>query len=128
MPGSYSFDLQVQSNDTLRSPYIITVSGTATAPLGNFPGHSGTYSGNNGCGIGSFTLTVGTQIVVTNFGSNPSTIFTLTANPNVCTASSLVIFGVAGHTCTLTLTGFFTLALHCSNTMSGQCDEAFSTP
>jgi hypothetical protein len=68
----------------------------------------GVYTGNGGCGVNSLTISRITgdgNLLVDNFADNPGTLtFDKTDDPNVFESvrTDIIIFGVSGHSCTIT--------------------------
>ena len=88
--------------------------------------------GDTGCGVGSLTISSITgegNVIVNNFIDNPGNItFNKTNDPDVFQSArtDLIIFGLPGHTCTITCgPGDNQFTLQC--TMPGAvCQEIFT--
>jgi len=109
-----------------------TTSNTCTTPAAtgcatNFS--SGSYSCSGSCGINGFSLVVtpGSSIMTGNgFGANGSLGFNC-SGPNATTiATSLIILGQSGHTCSLVAQSFTAFTLNCRNTSGGTCSSSCS--
>ena len=111
-----------------------TGSGTGTgssAPASSaFKPTSGSYSGNNGCGIGSTNLTVSGSSVTANplNSTNGSQSFSVSGANATSNSTTLYILGAVGHTCQIQNGTANSFLLHCFRTAnpSIQCDENFS--
>jgi hypothetical protein len=127
--GAFSCTLHIRSNDPdiSENPYTVVIAGSAAASIGNFGSMLGNYFGDNNCGIQGWSLKNVGGLQVDSFGSNPDgTFFFVGGDPNVATASGLIIFGAPGHTCTLTRISNFTVNIDCTNASGGSCHEIAS--
>ncbi|MBL9018706.1 MAG: Ig-like domain-containing protein [Myxococcales bacterium] len=124
--GTFSCKVAIANNDSDENPYDLDVHGVGVLDTGNFAAADGIYDGDNGCGMGTFTLSSDLAIVLANLAGNAPLTFLLTAAATA-SASGVVVFSIGNHTCTITRIGTsFTISMSCSNTSGGSCFESFS--
>ena len=124
--GTFSCPVAVANNDADENPYNVDVRGLGVLDTGNFANADGIYDGDNGCGMGTFTLSSDDAIVLANLAGNGPLLFLLQAAATA-SASGVVVFAIGNHTCTITRIGTsFTMSMSCSNTSGGSCSESFS--
>jgi len=92
-----------------------------------------TYSGNNGCGLGSVTVSISSlngspTVALEPFGLNGSTAFVPdTTRPDIAASvrSDLTLLGTTGYTCALECSAPLTFDVECTKEGGTSCKETF---